>query len=55
LGLSEDHAEIVKFIDKTIASIETSIHQKQRSIKDMSTTGKRLTARQRATTRALKK
>jgi len=36
LGLWEDHAEIVKFIDRTIADIEASIQQQQRSAGDKS-------------------
>lgn len=56
LGLSEDdHAEIVKFIDQTIANIEASIHQKQRSTRDMSTTDKRPPPRRRAAQRIHKK
>jgi len=52
LGLSEDHAEIVKFIDRTIANIETSIHQRQRSTQDASTADKRPLPRRRAASRA---
>ncbi len=56
LGLSEDdHAEIIQFIDQTIANIEASIHQKQRSTKDMSTTDKRPPPRRRAAQRIRKK
>jgi len=55
LGLSEDHAEIVKFIDQTIANIEAGIHQKQRSTRDMSTADKRPPPRQRAVSRTHKK
>jgi AcrR family transcriptional regulator len=40
LGLSADHAEIVRFIDQTIANIEAVIHQKQRSTKSISTADK---------------
>lgn len=56
LGLSEDdHAEIIQFIDQTIVNIEASIHQKQRSTKDMSTTDKRPPPRWRAAQRIRRK
>jgi AcrR family transcriptional regulator len=55
LGLSEDHAEIVKFIDETIANIEARIHRKRRSRKDVSAADKRPSPRQRAALRTHKK
>lgn len=55
LGLSEDHAEIVKFIDQTIANLESCIHQRQRSTKDMPKADKRPPPRRRAALRAHKK
>jgi TetR/AcrR family transcriptional regulator len=55
LGLWEDHAEIVKFIDRTIANIEASIHQQQRSTKDVLTGDKPPPRRQRAALRTHKK
>jgi len=48
LGLSEDHAEIVNFIDQTIANIEAMVRQKQRSTKDIFTADKRPPPRKRA-------
>jgi TetR/AcrR family transcriptional regulator len=55
LGLSEDHAEIVQFIDQTIARIEATIRQRQRSTKDMSTAGKRTPRRHRVAAQSRKK
>ena len=56
LGLSEDQAEIVQFIEQTIANIEARIYQKQRSAKEnMSTADKRPSPPQRAAPRAHKK
>jgi TetR/AcrR family transcriptional regulator len=55
LGVSEDHAEIVKFIDKTIARIEATMHRKRRSAKGISTAAKRPPSRWRATSRTQKK
>jgi TetR/AcrR family transcriptional regulator len=55
LGVSEDHAEIVKFIDQTIANIEATIHQKWQSTKDMSRAAKQPPRRQRAAPRTRKK
>jgi AcrR family transcriptional regulator len=55
LGLSEDHAEIVKFISETIANIEARIHKKQRSARDLSMPDKRPPSPQRAAPRTRKK
>ena len=56
LGVWEDHAEIVKFIDQTIADIEGSIHQKQRSTKAVpAAADKRPPARQGAARRIHRK
>lgn len=55
LGLSEDHAEIVKFMDRTIANIEASIRHQQRSTKHGSTADKRPPPRQRAALRSRRK
>ena len=51
LGLSEDQAEIVKFIDQTIANIEASMYAKQRPTKDMSIVEKRSALRRRTAPR----
>jgi AcrR family transcriptional regulator len=41
LGLWEDHAAIIKFIDQTIANIEAVVHKKQWSSKKISTAYKK--------------
>lgn len=55
LGLSEDHAEIVKFIDQTIADVEALLHQRRRLTRDRPTADKRAPARRRAASRTRKK
>jgi AcrR family transcriptional regulator len=55
LGLSEDHAEIVKFIDQTIANVENMIQKKQRSPKDLSTRDRQVLRRQRSAARVHQK
>jgi len=55
LGLSEYHAEIVKFIDRTIANIEAGIHHKRPSAEEMATADKRPPLRRRAARRIYKR
>lgn len=55
LGLTEDHAAIIKFVDQTIADIEGMIRKKQRSTKNVSGRSERPLHLPRAAARSRKK
>jgi AcrR family transcriptional regulator len=55
LGLSEDHAEIVKFIDRTIADVEALLQQRRRLTRNGPRADKRAPPRRRAASRTRKK